>query len=96
MTDGKRKRKPKTEEWMSVYTTHDYGNAHIIAGRLNSEDIETMVQGQPGASAFGFTLGSFGEINVLVSPEDYHDALDLLYPEDDIDLDDTSVEYDDE
>ena len=81
MDASKRKRKPKSDDWMEVYITHQLQDAHIVAGRLNTSHIETIVQGQPGASSFGFTLGNWGEIKVLVSPEDYERALEMLFPE---------------
>ena len=77
-------------EWRIVYSTNDLIDAHLQAGRLEVESIPVMVQGQPGASAFGITVGHFGEIHVLVRPEDYEMALDILEPEEYPELPNTS------
>ncbi len=68
-------------EWMIVYSTHDYTDAHIVAGRLQVEAIPAIVHRQPGASALGITIGALGEITVLVHPENYDEALLLLEPD---------------
>jgi hypothetical protein len=73
-------------EWMIVYITYNVVEAHIIAGRLHSEDIPAMVHQEAGASAIGITLGRLGEVKVLVNPGDYERALAILETEaDDID-----------
>ena len=77
-------------EWRIVYSTNDLIDAHLQAGRLEVESIPVMVQGQPGASAFGITVGRLGEIHVLVRPEDCEMALDILEPEEHLELSDTS------
>jgi hypothetical protein len=79
---GKRKRKPKPPEWMVVYTTTSAPEAHIVAGRLKHEGIPAMVHGEAGATAIGINIGNLGEIKVLVHPENYDDALDILEEED--------------
>ena len=68
-------------EWTILYTTFDYADAYIQAGRLKVESISTMVHHQLGASAFGITVGKLGEIHVLVHPQDYDPALDILESE---------------
>ncbi len=72
-------------DWIVVYITHDVRDAHIIAGHLKHENIPHLVHTQPGASAIGITLGRMGEIKVLVRPEDYDEAVALLFPDDDED-----------
>ncbi|RMF76193.1 MAG: hypothetical protein D6737_20665 [Chloroflexi bacterium] len=66
---------------MVVYVTHNYSEAHIVAGRLQSEGIPAMVNQALGANAFGLTIGSIGEVKVLVHPENYEIALHILFPE---------------
>ena len=70
--------------WMVVYIAHNIGEAHIVAGRLESEGIPAMVNQVLGASAFGFTIGEFGQIKVLVNPDDYAAALELLQADDEL------------
>ncbi len=93
MTKPARVRKPKYPEWQAVCIVPNMQEAHIIAGRLRAEGIESMVQGEAGASALGFTIGNWGEVRVLVSPEDYSHAMDLLFPDDE-ELDES--EWDDD
>lgn len=76
---------PDHPDWMVVYMTNDHTDAHIIAGRLQHEGIPHYVHSQPGMSAMGITIGMMGAIQVLVKPEDYDDALDILFPNDDDD-----------
>ncbi len=68
--------------WIAVCVTHNLPEAHIIAGKLRTYDIPTMIHQEAGASAIGITLGDLGEIKILVSPADYDRALELLAPED--------------
>lgn len=65
-------------EWMVVYSTDNLPEAHIIAGRLQNEDIPSWVHQQPGASGMGITIGLFGEIRVLVNAADYERARQIL------------------
>lgn len=69
-------------DWISVYITHDLQEAHIIAGKLRTYDIDSMIHTVPGASAIGITIGNLGEINILIHPSDYDRAHDILFPED--------------
>ena len=73
--------KSNNHEWMVAYVTHDFHEAHIVAGRLQSEGIGAMVHQQAGANAIGIHIGSLGEIRVLVHPPDYELALAILYPD---------------
>jgi hypothetical protein len=82
-------------DWVVVYTTAVFPEAHIIAGRLQSEGIEPYIHTQPGASAMGITLGTFG-ISVLVRPADYDAAMLLLHGEPDNDDDDLLPDTTDE
>lgn len=73
---------PPDAEWMVAYVTYNFHEAHIVAGRLQSEDIAAMVHQQAGANAMGIHIGRLGEIRVLVHPQNYDLALSILYPED--------------
>ncbi len=68
-------------EWRVIYTTTSLPDAHIIAGRLQHEGIACWIHQPIGSSAMGITIGSLGTISVLVTPNDYDDAYDILYAE---------------
>ncbi|MBZ0281162.1 MAG: DUF2007 domain-containing protein [Anaerolineae bacterium] len=79
-------------EWIVIYVTNDFTDAHIIAGRLEVEGIKSFVHRQPGAAAFGITVGSIGEISVLVHPRDEARAEAVLYPDEPDELPDSTSE----
>ncbi len=79
----KPKGKPNRPEWVAIYITHNLQEAHVIAGKLNAFDIPSMVNTVPGASAFGITYGNMGEIKILIHPDDYNRAEEVLFPEED-------------
>lgn len=64
--------------WMVVYVTHNITEGHIIAGRLQSEGIMAILDHMAGMNAVGITIGSFGEVRVLVHPHNYEAALAIL------------------
>jgi hypothetical protein len=68
-------------DWMVVYLTYNLADAHIVAGRLESEGVPTFIHREPGASALGIHIGRMGEIKVLVRPADFDLAEAILYPE---------------
>lgn len=86
---------PNQPEWVSIYITHNLQEAHIIAGKLQTYDIPSMVHTEPGASAIGITIGSLGEIKVLIHPKDYDRASDILFGDDVDQLEDSTdkVQY---
>lgn len=67
--------------WMVVVSTYNTIEAHIIAGRLQSEGIGAWVHQDPFGSAMGFTVGAFGEVKVLVDAANYDAALAILEDE---------------
>jgi len=86
---------------MVVYTAYNAPEAHIVAGRLESEGIPALVHQMPGAGAIGVTIGRLGEVTVLVRAEDYGKALVILEPDDPDALPDSTddiryLEYEDE
>lgn len=87
--------KSQQPEWVSIYITHNLQEAHIIAGKLQTYDIPAMVHTVPGASAIGITIGNLGEINVLIHPDNYDDASDILFGDESPQLEETTdkVQY---
>jgi hypothetical protein len=69
---------PSPVEWIVVYVTYNLPEAHIVAGRLQSEGVPAMVNSALGASALGIIFGSLGEVRVLVHPSQYELALSIL------------------
>ena len=65
---------------MAAWVTWAPHEAQIVAGRLNSEGIQTLLHQQAGASAMGIHIGQLGEVRVLVHPDDYQTALHILNP----------------
>jgi hypothetical protein len=68
-------------DWMIVYTTHDLTEAHIMAGRLEVENIKSIIHRQTVAGVYGITIGPIGEIQVVVHPSEYERALAILEPD---------------
>jgi hypothetical protein len=92
------RRKPDSEttpEWRVVLSTDNVTEAHIVAGRLQNEGIPAWVHQQPGASAFGLTVGILGEVNVVVDANDYTHAMTVLEVEMPLELEDDNddVQY---
>ena len=82
---------------MVVYIATSEPEAYIVAGRLQSEGIEVFVHQEPIARAYGFSVGTLGEIKVLVSPEDYDRALTILDEDAEAyDTEDTDIVLDDD
>lgn len=71
-------RRDGQEPLMVVYTTHNYAEAHIIAGKLDSEGIPVVVEREAAAGAIGLTLGSLGEVRVVVRERDFDRARSLI------------------
>lgn len=63
---------------MVIYTTYNLPEAHIVAGRLDSEGIPAFVSQEPAGSAIGITYGRLGEVRVAVNAADYEQALAIL------------------
>ena len=65
--------------WKVVYVAHSEPEASIVAGRLESMGIETFVHRETtGNAAYGVYMDPFGDVSVLVHPDDYDQALALL------------------
>lgn len=85
MTESIQPRDDKND-WMVVFATHILQEAHIVAGRLKSEDIPAFVEYEPGASAIGISIGNLGEKRVVVEQQFYEKAMALLYPDEPVEI----------
>ncbi len=65
-----------TEEWVEVASCGDDGEAEIIAGLLESEDIPCEIEGAP--SPFPEDLGALGVTRVRVPPDRAEEARALI------------------
>jgi hypothetical protein len=65
-------------ELMVVYVTDNLPDAHIVSGRLENSDIQSVIVHEPAGTALGITIGTLGEVRVLVRAEDYDRAQQLL------------------
>lgn len=86
--------RPQNTDFRVVYTTHSYEEAHIIAGRLDHEGIQSAIQRESAAGALGITYGKIGEVNVIVRAEDYEIAHQILFPDTPPELDENNHEID--
>ncbi|MDX2163474.1 MAG: DUF2007 domain-containing protein [bacterium] len=73
---------------MVVYVAGSAPEAQIVAGRLQSEGLETFIHHEPAGAAYGITVGSLGLYRVLVPADSYEQAKALLDADhsDDLDL----------
>ena len=67
-----------SQPWWVVFETHNVGEAHIVAGRLQSEGIPTQILTYAGGAALGITIGMFGEIRLLVPAQEAERARNIL------------------
>jgi len=81
MSDSDKRLGKSNHALMVVYTTNSYEEAHIIVGKLHSEDIPAVVQREAAAGALGINVGTFGAVNVLVRQADYAIAQQILFPD---------------
>jgi hypothetical protein len=65
-------------QWMSVLATYNPAEAQIVAGRLQFEGIPALVNAPIGSAAMGIDMGA---IHVLVHPQNYELALEILEPQ---------------
>lgn len=86
--DDKQNSISESNPWMVVYIAYSEPEAYIVAGRLQTEGIPTFVQQEAIGRVYGLAGGPLGEVKVLVSPNDYDRALEIL--------DDTDESDDDE
>ena len=82
-------------KWVQIGTNLNPGEAVVIKGRLESEEIPVVVQQEAIGSFIGLTVGSLGSANVLV-PEPLADrALAILAETYDTNEEDTTWTDDD-
>ena len=82
MADKNLSKRPQDKHtWMVAYVTNNLGEAQIVAGRLQSEGIPAMLDHMAGMSAIGLTIGRWGEVKVLVHPQNYELTLAILFPD---------------
>ena len=67
----------KSTEWMIVADGVNPGEAEIIRGRLESNDIPAIVQ-RDESSMFGMTVGAMGGAKVLVPTSQVDQAMEVL------------------
>jgi hypothetical protein len=81
--------------WKVVYVAHSEPEASIVAGRLETQGIETYIHREAtGGLAYGVYLDPLGEVSVLVQPDHFDRAAALLDEEgsDDLSDDDAGVD----
>lgn len=86
----------ESQSWLVVFTTYNPAEAHVIAGRLESEGFHPWVHQEPGGSALGITVGILGEIRVLVAESEFEAAQRSLNDGADYEADYDEDEYYDE
>ncbi len=64
--------------WMVVYVASSEPEAYVVAGRLQTEGIETYIHQESIGRSMGFSIGPLGEVKVSVRPNDYDRALTIL------------------
>jgi hypothetical protein len=84
---------PLSHQWKSVYTTNSEPIAHLIAGKLENEGIQTIVRKESAGSAYGITVGLLGKVDVLVPSDDYERAVALIAEPDDEEIIAGSEDY---
>ena len=68
----------RDEEWVEVASTGNDEEASLIAGFLQSNDIENVVELPKGGSPWPENLGAFGMSRVLVPPDRADEARRLI------------------
>jgi hypothetical protein len=81
--------------WMVVYVAYNEPEAYIVAGRLESEGIKAFVHQEPVGRAYGLSVGPLGEVKVLVHPDNYDQAVDII-DDDEFVAEDTDIVPDDD
>jgi len=86
-------------KWVEIGANLNPGEAVVIKGRLESEEIPVVVQQEAIGSFIGLTVGALGSAKVLVPEPLAERALAILaetYDLDELDEDAASTESDDE
>ncbi len=80
------RRGPDNRAWYVVATAAGEAEAAIIAGLLKSAEIPVWTYFESAGRAIGLGVGMLGAVEVMVPPEYYDEAMDLLEGVDDEDL----------
>ncbi len=78
-------------KWVTIGTNLNPGEAIVIKGRLESEDIPVVVQQEAIGSFIGLTVGSLGSAKVLVPEPLAERALAILSETYDTDEDEDAI-----
>ena len=70
--------KREEQEPVVVWEAPNQLEAQIVAGRLQSEGIPAMIQGESAGTVFGFATGSLAEAAVLVPAALADKAIEIL------------------
>lgn len=57
--------------------------ANIVKSKLESFEIPCLLKYESTAQVFGFTLDGLGKVQLMVSPNDYERALEIIVEEED-------------
>lgn len=68
----------RDDEWVEVAASGNDEEAGLIAGFLESNGIESVIELPEGSSPFPENLGAFGFSKVFVAPEQADKAKELL------------------
>jgi hypothetical protein len=79
-----------SHEWMIAYLADNEADAHIVAGRLQSEGIESWVYHETFSRVTGIGVGAMAAPKVLVRPADYERAQAILNNDPEMLVDDNS------
>lgn len=63
--------------------------AEIIKSKLESFEIPSMLKFESAGRLMGITMDGLGEVQVMVSPEDYDKAMEIINSESDSDEEST-------
>lgn len=58
------------EKWVVVCSASGMTNAHIIVGRLETEEIPTKLKYEAAGTIYAITIDGLGEVKIMV-PEEY-------------------------
>lgn len=76
------------DTWLVVYTASGMAQANIVAGRLETEGIPTIMKYEAAGPIYAVTVDGLGEVKILVPEQEFDRAVEALnqsYDEQDID-----------
>ena len=68
-------------EWVEIETVQGEVKANVIKALLESNDIPVMLRFKSGSSVYPFSVGSLGEVKILVPLFFAEKAKELIEPE---------------